>query len=152
MNMTLEVVPVPVSDTDRAIEFYKKLGFIVDMDQRISDDVRFVQLTPPGSHCSIHIGEGTSTMAPGSVKGLILMVDTAEAAKAELEKRGVKTSDIDELPWGKHVYFSDPDGNSWTLQESYARKTPKKEVTGARNRPKKEVTGARNRPKKEVTG
>lgn len=121
MNMTLEVVPVPVSDTDRAIEFYKKVGFRVDMDQRISEKLRFVQLTPPGSNCSIHVGEGTSVMSPGSVKGLILVVDSAEAAKAELDRCGIKTSDIEEQSWGKHVYFSDPDGNSWTLQESYAR-------------------------------
>jgi catechol 2,3-dioxygenase-like lactoylglutathione lyase family enzyme len=119
--MTLEVIPVPVSDTDRAINFYKDVGFHVDMDQRMSDNVRFVQLTPPGSNCSIHIGEGTSTMVPGSVKGLILVVDSAESAKAELDARGIEISDIDELPWGKHAYFSDPDGNSWTLQESYAR-------------------------------
>ena len=125
MNMTLEVVPVPVSDTDRAIEFYKKVGFHVDMDQRISDQLRFVQLTPPGSKCSIHIGEGTSVMSPGSVKGLILVVDSAKAAKAEMEKRGIKTSDIEEQSWGKHLYFSDPDGNSWTLQESYARNKAK---------------------------
>ena len=121
MNLTLEVVPVPVSDTDRAIEFYKRLGFNVDMDQRMSDELRFVQLTPPGSGCSIHIGEGTSTMKPGTMKGLILMVENAEAAKAELEHRGIETSDVESQPWGKHVYFSDPDGNSWTLQESFAR-------------------------------
>ena len=121
MNMTLEVVPVPVSDTDRAIEFYKKIGFTVDMDQRINDKLRFVQLTPPGSNCSIHIGEGTSTMEPGSMKGLILVVDSAEAAKSEMDKHGIKTSDIEDQSWGKHVYFSDPDGNTWTLQESFAR-------------------------------
>ncbi len=89
MDMALEVVPVPVTDTDRAIEFYRRVGFSVDMDQRISDEVRFVQLTPPGSGCSIHIGEGTSTMPPGTVRGLILVVDSAEAAKAELDKRGI---------------------------------------------------------------
>ena len=121
MNMTLEVIPVPVSDTDRAIAFYKKVGFNVDMDQRMSDELRLVQLTPPGSGCSIHIGEGMSTLDPGTVKGLILVVDSAEAAKAELDKRGVETSDIEPQPWGKHVYFTDPDGNSWTLQESFAR-------------------------------
>lgn len=119
--MTLEVVPVPVSNTDRAIAFYKRAGFNVDMDERISDDLRFVQLTPPGSGCSIHIGEGMSTLEPGTLKGLILVVDSAEAAKAELGKRGIKTSEVEPQPWGKHVYFTDPDGNSWTLQESYAR-------------------------------
>jgi catechol 2,3-dioxygenase-like lactoylglutathione lyase family enzyme len=121
MNMTLEVIPVPVSDTDRAIAFYKKVGFKVDMDQRMSDDLRFVQLTPPGSGCSIHLGEGMSTLKPGTLKGLILVVDSAEEAKAELDKRGVETSDVESQPWGKHVYFTDPDGNSWTVQESYAR-------------------------------
>jgi len=110
MNMTLEVIPVPVSDTDRAIAFYKKVGFNVDMDQRMSDELRFVQLTPPGSGCSIHIGEGMSTLDPGTVKGLILVVDSAEAAKAELDKRGVETSDIEPQPWGKHVYFTDAAG------------------------------------------
>ena len=121
MNMTLEVIPVPVSDTDRAIAFYKKVGFKVDMDQRMSDDLRFVQLTPPGSSCSIHLGEGMSTLKPGTLKGLILVVESAEAAKAELDKRGIETSDVESQPWGKHVYFTDPDGNSWTLQESFAR-------------------------------
>lgn len=121
MNMTLEVVPVPVSDTDRAIAFYTKAGFNLDMDQRVSDELRFVQLTPPGSGCSIHIGEGMSALKPGTLKGLILVVESAEAAKAELDRSGIETSDIEPQPWGKHVYFTDPDGNSWTLQESYAR-------------------------------
>jgi uncharacterized glyoxalase superfamily protein PhnB len=121
MNMTLEVVPVPVTDTDRAIAFYRRVGFNVDMDQRISDDVRFVQLTPPGSGCSIHIGDGMSTMEPGTVKGLILVVDSADQAKADLDKKGIETSAVEPQPWGKHVYFADPDGNSWTVQESYAR-------------------------------
>lgn len=121
MNMTLEVVPLPVSDTDRAIAFYRKAGFNVDMDERMSDTLRFVQLTPPGSGCSIHLGEGMSTLKPGSLKGLILVVDSADEAKAELEKRGIETSEVEPQPWGKHVYFSDPDGNSWTVQESFAR-------------------------------
>ena len=122
MNMTLEVVPVPVSDTNRAKDFYANtLGFHVDMDIQLSPTLRFVQLTPPGSTCSIHIGEGMSPMQPGSLKGLILVVDNAEAAKAEFERRGLQLSDIEEQSWGRHVYFSDPDGNSWTLQESYAR-------------------------------
>jgi catechol 2,3-dioxygenase-like lactoylglutathione lyase family enzyme len=129
MDMTLEVVPVPVSDTDRAIDFYKRVGFNVDMDQRISDNLRFVQLTPPGSGCSIHIGEGMSTLQPGTVKGLILVVDSADAAKADLDKRGISTSDVEPQPWGKHVYFSDPDGNSWTLQESFARNQRKQSAT-----------------------
>jgi catechol 2,3-dioxygenase-like lactoylglutathione lyase family enzyme len=122
MNMTLEVVPVPVSDTDRAKDFYaNQLGFQVDFDFQVGPALRAVQLTPPGSNCSIHIGEGTSTMQPGSLKGLILVVDDAAVAKAELEQKGIQLSDIEEQSWGRHVYFSDPDGNSWTLQESYAR-------------------------------
>jgi catechol 2,3-dioxygenase-like lactoylglutathione lyase family enzyme len=130
MDMTLEVVPVPVSDTDRAKDFYTNmLGFHMDMDIQVGPSLRFVQLTPPGSNCSIHIGEGTSTMQPGSLQGLILVVDDAEAAKAELENKGVQLSDIEEQSWGRHVYFNDPDGNSWTLQESYAR-TKRKAVEG----------------------
>jgi catechol 2,3-dioxygenase-like lactoylglutathione lyase family enzyme len=126
MNMTLEVVPVPVSNTDRAKDFYANmLGFHIDLDIQVTPSLRFVQLTPPGSDCSIHIGEGTSTMQPGSLQGLILVVDNAATAKAELEKKGVQVSDIEEQSWGRHVYFSDPDGNSWTLQESYARNKQK---------------------------
>ena len=122
MDMALEVVPVPVSDTDRAIDFYtNKLGFNLDMDVRVSESMRFVQLTPPSSHCSIHIGEGMSSLTPGSLKGLILVVDSAEKAKAWLDEQGVQTSEIDKQSWGLHVYFSDPDGNSWTVQESFAR-------------------------------
>lgn len=122
MNMTLEVVPVPVTDTDRAIDFYEnKLGFKKDMDIRVDEQTRFVQLTPPGSHCSIHIGEGTSVMQPGNLKGLIMVVDSVDDAKRELEANGLTVSDIDMKNWGKHVYLDDPDGNSWTLQESFAR-------------------------------
>lgn len=122
MNLTLEVIPVPVRDTDAAKEFYAdKLGFNVDMDFRMSDSVRFVQLTPPGSQCSIHIGEGTTVMEPGSVKGLILCVENAADARSALAAKGVELSEIEEQPWGRHVYFSDPDGNTWTLQESFAR-------------------------------
>jgi catechol 2,3-dioxygenase-like lactoylglutathione lyase family enzyme len=122
MEMALEVVTVPVRDTDRAKDFYaNKLGFNVDMDVQVDEAVRFVQLTPPGSNCSIHLGQGTSVMDPGTLKGLILVVDDARAAKAALEEKGVGLSDVEEQPWGRHVYFSDPDGNSWTLQESFAR-------------------------------
>ena len=122
MNMTLEVVPVPVRDADRAKDFYaNKLDFNVEMDVQLNEAVRFVQLTPPGSSCSIHLGPGTSVMEPGTVKGLILCVDDVAAARAVLEEKGVELSDIEEQPWGRHVYFSDPDGNTWTLQESFAR-------------------------------
>ncbi len=120
--MSLEVVTVPVRDTDAAKDFYAgKLGFTVDMDVQVSDAMRFVQLTPPGSSCSIHLGQGASVMEPGSLKGLILVVDDAVAAKAALEDKGVRPSDVEEQPWGRHVYFNDPDGNAWTLQESFAR-------------------------------
>lgn len=122
MNMTLEVIPVPVEDTDVAKDFYaNKLGFTVDMDVQMSDTVRFVQLTPPGSACSIHISPRAPGMEPGTVKGLILCVDDAAAARAALAGNGVELSDIEEQPWGRHVYLSDPDGNTWTLQESFAR-------------------------------
>lgn len=122
MDMTLEVVPVPVRDADAAKDFYSnKLGFNVDMDIQLNDAVRFVQLTPPGSQCSIHLGPGTSVMEPGTVKGLILVVDDAAAAREALTAKGVELSDVEEQPWGRHVYFSDPDGNTWTLQESFAR-------------------------------
>jgi catechol 2,3-dioxygenase-like lactoylglutathione lyase family enzyme len=122
MDMTLEVVTVPVRDTDRAKDFYAdKLGFNVDMDVKVDGGVRFVQLTPPGSNCSIHLAEGASVMEPGTLKGLILVVDDARKARASLEEKGVRLSDVEEQPWGRHVYFSDPDGNSWTLQESFAR-------------------------------
>jgi catechol 2,3-dioxygenase-like lactoylglutathione lyase family enzyme len=122
MDMGLEVVTVPVRDTDAAKDFYaNKLGWNVDMDVQVSEAVRFVQLTPPGSNCSIHLGSGASAMEPGSLKGLILVVDDAAAAKAALEERGVELSDVEEQPWGRHVYFSDPDGNAWTLQEGFAR-------------------------------
>ncbi len=122
MEMTLEAVTIPVSDTDKAKEFYANaLGFNVDMDVQVSESIRFVQLTPPGSQCSIHLGQGASAMTPGSLKGLILVVDSVEEAKTALETKGVALSEIDEQPWGRHVYFSDPDGNAWTLQESFAR-------------------------------
>jgi catechol 2,3-dioxygenase-like lactoylglutathione lyase family enzyme len=122
MDMSLEVVTVPVSDLDRAKDFYANaLGFTVDMDVQVSDSLRFVQLTPPGSQCSIHLDRGNSGMEPGSLKALILVVDSVAAAKTALESTGVQLSDIEEQPWGRHVYFSDPDGNAWTVQESFAR-------------------------------
>ena len=112
MDLILEVVTIPVSDTEKAKDFYANaLGFNVDMDVQVSKSLRFV----PGSQCSIHLSEGTSVMAPGRLlKGLILVVDSAEAAKAALATKGVPLSAIDEQPWGRHVYFTDPDGNGWT--------------------------------------
>jgi catechol 2,3-dioxygenase-like lactoylglutathione lyase family enzyme len=118
MDMRLELVIIPVTDTDRAKAFYvDKVGFHADHDHRVSDDVRFVQLTPPGSACSIAFGEGIAQGEPGSVKGLQAVVDDAEAIHAELQGRGVEVSDVDDQAWGRFVYFSDPDGNSWSLQE-----------------------------------
>ena len=118
MEMKLELVAVPVSDVDRAKAFYTdQVGFLADVDARVSDDVRFVQLTPPGSACSIAIGDGITKATPGSVEGLQMVVtDVAEARRA-LGARGVDVSDVAEFPWGSFVYFSDPDGNGWALQQ-----------------------------------
>jgi catechol 2,3-dioxygenase-like lactoylglutathione lyase family enzyme len=118
MQMKLELVPVPVSDVDRAKAFYvDKIGFDADHDHRVSDEIRFVQLTPPGSACSIAIGTGLTEMAPGSIKGLQMVVADAQAAHDELAARGVEVSDVQVMPWGTFVFFSDPDGNAWALQQ-----------------------------------
>ncbi|MCW3035496.1 MAG: glyoxalase [Actinobacteria bacterium] len=118
MNFELQLVPVPVSDVDRAIAFYtEKAGFHLDVDVTVREGLRFVQLTPPGSACSIAMGVGiTDEMAPGSVKGLQLVVSDIDAARAELAGRGMDVSEVDVQPWGSFVYFSDPDGNSWAVQ------------------------------------
>src|ERR1700710_1387149 len=118
MDMKLELVPIPVSDTDRAKAFYvDQVGFHADHDQRGSPQLRFVQLTPPGSACSIAFGEGLTEMAPGSLKNVMMVVPDAAAARKELVERGVEASEVDEQAWGKFVYFADPDGNTWSLQE-----------------------------------
>lgn len=118
MQMKLELVPVPVSDVDRAKAFYvEKIGFNADHDHRVSDEIRFVQLTPPGSACSIAIGTGLTEMEPGSIKGLQMVVEHVHAARAELAGRGAEVSEVDVQPWGSFVYFSDPDGNTWSLQQ-----------------------------------
>jgi catechol 2,3-dioxygenase-like lactoylglutathione lyase family enzyme len=118
MDMKLELVSVPVSDVDRAKAFYvDQVGFNADVDVRVNDGLRFVQLTPPGSACSIVIGEGTTDMAPGSQKGLQVVVADAGAAHRELRARGVEVSDVEVQPWGSFVRFSDPDGNSWACQQ-----------------------------------
>ena len=117
MDMRLELVAVPVSDVDRAKEFYVKVGFNADHDHTVSDEVRFVQLTPPGSACSIAIGQGLTKMAPGSLDNLQMVVADADATRAGLVERGIEASQVDEQPWGRFVYFSDPDGNKWALQE-----------------------------------
>jgi len=118
MDWKLELVAVPVSDVDRAKAFYvDQVGFVADHDHRVSDDLRFVQLTPPGSACSIAIGTGVTTAAPGSAASLQLVVDDIEAARDELAGRGVDIGDIQDLPWGRFLFFADPDGNPWSVQQ-----------------------------------
>lgn len=115
--MKLELVSVPVTDVDRAKQFYVAAGFVADHDHVVSDDLRFVQLTPPGSACSIALGTGLTSMTPGSLDNLQMVIDDADAVRAELRDRGVEVSDVDPQPWGRFVYFADPDGNRWALQE-----------------------------------
>lgn len=118
MDWKIELIAVPVSDTDRAKSFYvDQVGFIADYDIPVGDALRFVQLTPPGSACSIVIGEGTSEMAPGSQKGIQIVVADADAARRHLLDHGVAASEVDERPWGRFVTFADPDGNTWSLQQ-----------------------------------
>jgi predicted enzyme related to lactoylglutathione lyase len=121
MDLRLELVNVPVSDVDRAKAFYEQAGFVADHDHRVTDELRFVQLTPPGSAASISIGTGLSEMTPGSIEGLQLVVGDIEAAHAELEGRGVEVSGIQDFPWGSFVFFSDPDGNKWAVQQVQPR-------------------------------
>jgi catechol 2,3-dioxygenase-like lactoylglutathione lyase family enzyme len=117
VDWRLELVQVPVSDVDRAKEFYTdKAGFNADHDHQVSDDIRFVQLTPPGSATSIAIGNGITDMAPGTVQGLQMVVADIDAARAELVARGVDVSDVQHFPWGSFVFFNDPDGNGWAVQ------------------------------------
>jgi predicted enzyme related to lactoylglutathione lyase len=118
MDFKLELVAIPVSDVDRAKAFYvDQAGFNADHDHRVSDELRFIQLTPPGSACSIAIGQGVTDAEPGSVKGMQLVVADIEEARAELAGRGAPVSDVQEFPWGRFVFFSDPDGNAWSVQE-----------------------------------
>ena len=122
MQMKLELVIVPVSDVDRAKAFYtEKLGFHADFDQQVNENLRFVQLTPQGSACSIAIGVGITDMPPGSQKGLQMVVSNVKAVRDELVKRGVEVSEIEVMPWGSFVYFNDPDGNRWSLQQMPVR-------------------------------
>jgi len=117
MDFKLELVIVPVSDVDRAKAFYtEQAGFNADHDHVVNDDLRFVQLTPPGSACSISIGKGVTEAAPGSIAGLQLVVQDIEAARDELVGRGVEVSEIQDFPWGSFVFFTDPDGNAWNVQ------------------------------------
>ena len=118
MDWKLELVVVPVSDVDQAKRFYsQQLGFVVDTDRRLSDTFRVVQLTPPGSACSIALTTGAHEMEPGSIEGLQLVVEDDHAARAELAERGVEVSEVQEFPWGRFVFFSDPDGNGWSVQQ-----------------------------------
>ncbi len=118
MDMKLELVAVPVSDVDRAKSFYvDTIGFNADHDYQVNPELRFVQLTPPGSACSIAIGTGLTDMVPGSMKGLQMVVADVRALRAELVGRGAPISEVEDLPWGSFAYFSDPDGNAWALQE-----------------------------------
>jgi catechol 2,3-dioxygenase-like lactoylglutathione lyase family enzyme len=122
MDWRLELISVPVSDVDRAKDFYvDKLGFNPDHDHQVGDGLRFVQLTPPGSACSIAIGDGITEAEPGSVRGLQVVVDDADAARAELVERGVEASEVQDFPWGRFVFFSDPDGNGWAVQQIQPR-------------------------------
>ena len=118
MDCKLELVIIPVSDVDRAKAFYtEQAGFNADQDHTISDDVRFVQITPPGSACSIAFGKGLVEGEPGSVKGLQVVVDDVHAARADLVKGGIEVGEVEDHPWGSFVYFNDPDGNRWSVQQ-----------------------------------
>ncbi len=118
MDWKLELVAVPVSDVDRAKAFYtENVGFNADHDHKVTDELRFVQLTPPGSACSIALGSGIVSTPPGSAQGLQLVVPDIRAARAELVERGVEVSEVQEFPWGLFVFFNDPDGNGWSVQQ-----------------------------------
>jgi len=121
MQMKLELIPVPVSDVDRAKAFYvDQAGFSADHDHEVSEEIRFVQLTPPGSACSISIGRGLSPMQPGALQGLQVVVEDIGAARDALAAGGIEVSEIQDFPWGRFVFFSDPDGNGWAVQQIVA--------------------------------
>ena len=120
MDWKIELIPVPVTDVDRAKAFYARVGFAVDHDHKVREGLRFVQLTPPGSACSIVIGEGTTDKAPGTQEIQVVVAD-AEAARRQLLDAGVEASEVDAQPWGRFVYFRDPDGNRWSLQAIESR-------------------------------
>jgi predicted enzyme related to lactoylglutathione lyase len=118
MDWKLELVAVPVTDVDRAKRFYtEQVGFNADHDHRVSDDLRFVQLTPPGSACSIALGTGVTDARPGSATGLQMVVSDIEAARTQLVEGGVEVSEVQDFPWGRFVFFADPDGNRWAVQQ-----------------------------------
>jgi predicted enzyme related to lactoylglutathione lyase len=120
MNWKIELIPVPVTDVDRAKDFYQTVGFNADHDHKVQEGLRFVQLTPPGSACSIVVGEGVTDMTPGTQQIQVVVAD-AEAARKQLVEAGVQASEVDVQPWGNFVYFSDPDGNKWSLQALASR-------------------------------
>lgn len=117
MDIKLELVAIPVTDIDRAKDFYVRLGFNADHDHTVNENLRFVQLTPPGSACSICIGKGVTDAQPGSVVGMQVVVENIEEAEREFKARGIEISPIDDQPWGRFLYFADPDGNKWAVQE-----------------------------------
>lgn len=117
MDIKLELVAIPVTDIDRAKDFYVRLGFNADHDHTVSEDLRFVQLTPPGSACSICIGKGITDAEPGSVVGMQVVVKDIEEVEREFKSRGIDISPIDDQAWGRFIYFADPDGNKWAVQE-----------------------------------
>ncbi|MGW4722919.1 VOC family protein [Streptomyces sp. NPDC004291] len=121
MDIKLELIGVPVTDVDRAKAFYEKVGFHADHDVTVSEDVRFVQLTPPGSACSIALGKGITAMEPGSLDNLQVVVTDIQEAHDDLAGRGIEVSEIDDQPWGSFVYFTDPDGNRWSVQQTVPR-------------------------------
>ncbi|MFD8209980.1 VOC family protein [Streptomyces sp. NPDC059695] len=121
MDIKLELIGVPVTDIDRAKAFYEKVGFHADHDITVSEEIRFVQLTPPGSACSIALGKGITEMTPGSLDNMQVVVTDIEAAHAELRSRGIEVTEIDDQPWGSFVYFQDPDGNRWSVQQTTPR-------------------------------
>jgi predicted enzyme related to lactoylglutathione lyase len=125
MDWKIELLAIPVSDVDRAKAFYtEQAGFNADHDHMVSDEIRFVQLTPPGSACSIAVGRGITNAPPGSAQGVQIVVSDIEAAHAELSGRGVDVSDVQDFPWGSFVFFNDPDGNGWAVQQTTPRNQP----------------------------
>ena len=135
MDMKIELIAVPVTDIDRAKDFYVRIGFNADHDQRVNESLRFVQLTPPGSACSICLGEGVTDMVPGTQNGIQMVVASADDALAQLREAGVEATGVDDQPWGRFVYFSDPDGNAWAVQElpDYSRLDEWREEHGVAN-------------------
>ena len=117
MDWKIELIGVPVTDPDRSIEFYERIGFNLDHDHEISDEIRFIQMTPPGSACSIAFGRGITEMAAGSLDNMQVVIPDADEARQFLLDQGVETGDVQDFPWGRFVFFSDPDGNGWALQQ-----------------------------------